>query len=279
MSEWWALEMYSESDWRMWGIVKREDVADIEWTLILYNQDEYKRNTCTLYASMSAWSYTTGIEIPLEKRKEIVDKAIVLWLDTSIWRRVNKAVKLIADEMWLVSYVSVPMWSDDYWEGVKKWYRMIWWYGGNATYNKDRDNNNRVELNKRGKQSYAHCIWLQDNLDHKVVDNYNKRPSNIYEFPNLQAKIKESWQMFYNTYFYVSKIIIPMDNLPKHDTNFSTPLRLEVLKSWKAELSVHINNGWKPTYDVYTFDNPTDETDIIGKMQTELAFLRNWLSK
>jgi len=273
-----ALEKYNESDWRMWGMIDRDKVPTITPTLVELDQNEYQRNTCTVYASMASYVASTGNHIPEIHRYDIVDQSIDRWLDISIWRWVSMAVKLIYDQFDDVSYVSCKIWSDDFWEAIKRWYHLVAWYSWNKVYNDDRDDDGSVATNDWGKWTYGHCIRFakQPWTDLIIVDNYKQRETNIYKLPDLAEKIK-SWNMFYNCYFYIPKIIIPMSNLPEHGTFFSTPLRLEVLEARKTELSVHIDNGWKPTYSIYIFDNPTDETDIIGKMQTELGFLRNWL--
>lgn len=269
MTEWWALERYSESDWIMWSSVNWSDVPTITPTLIQYNQDEYEQNTCTVYAAMGAWSAVTGKEIEADKRKEIVQEAIKRWLDTSIWWRVHSAVKLVYDMMWEVSFVSVPVWSDDYFEAIKRGYHLVAWYNGNRTYNNDRDNNGVVEINNWGKTSYWHCIRHKNYTDLEVVDNYPARKTNIYQLPNIQEKQKVWGQIFYNAYFYIPKLIIDMSNLPEHITTGNT----EVIKAWETETSQRLNNGGDKSK---LYRNYIDE-DAITRMLIDIKLIRSKL--
>ena len=255
----------------MGSTIDRDQVPTITSKVVQYNQDEYKTNTCTVYAAMWSWTATTGIEIPKAKRIEIVDEAIKRWLDINIWRWVHSAVKLVYDMMWEVSFVSVSTWSDDYFEALKRGYHLVAWYNGNRIYNTDRDNNGIVEINNRGKTSYWHCI-RHTNYDTRVVDNYPARKTNLYELPNIQQKMKVWWQIFYNTYFYIPKIIIPMNNLPAHKTADQVTSQDDkaIITAWENEVSKWLTDWGDKSklWRDYTWDRAVD------RMLIDLWYIR-----
>ena len=266
-----AFERYGEWDRVMGSVIDWDDIpqAPNQYTNIQYDQNEFERNTCTVYMAMWAYSDLTGKEIPKEKRKEIVYKAIEIWLDTSYGRWVNAAVKLVADMMGGVSYVSCIVDSSDYWEAIKRWYSMMSWYGGNAVYNVDRDDDGVVDTNTRGKASYNHAVRYNQR-DLQVVDNYSRRETNVYRLPELEKK-NHSWQMFYNAYFYIPKYNMPMSNLPAHKSEWVTP---STLQARETEVSKWIADGWDQSklWRDYTTDD-TNEKMLIDLKNIRLDLM------
>lgn len=277
-TEWGAIERYSEADWMLGSVIERTDIADAEFRFydktIEYNQDEYKQNTCTVYAAMWAYSDLRWIEIPFEKRKEIIDLAIDGWLDVNEWWRLHKAVKLVADYFWDVSYARIILGSEDENMARNKWYTIISWYKWNREYNLDRDDDWIVQKNERWEPTYWHAprfVALEE-----VADNYKKRATNIYRLPELEKKI-EWGNMFRYGYFYFNKISMsPIVNLPMHISPDSvrTPARKEIVVAREQEATVWLQKWNQLSYSEYMADNEYDEWDVISRMLIDLKTIR-----
>lgn len=277
--EWGAIERYSEADRVLWGLINREDIPTPEYTFwdneIQYNQDEYKSNTCTMYQAFWAWSDLTGEEISLEDRRNMIDLAIEQGLDVSVGWYVHRAVKLVADYMWEVSYVRVPVDSFDYYRALDMWFSLMEWYKGNREYISDRDNNWVVEINDWWDSTYWHArraSWVDSR-----IDNYLGRDTNIYKLPELDTKI-DSWNIFTYAYFYFDKIEMPpITNLPPHISpdDVASPQRREIVIARENEGSQRLRDWNELNYSVYTADTPIDETDAITRMIVDLYMIRN----
>lgn len=270
-------EKYAESDWIMWWILNREDIVPPSHIFaekqIQYNQNEYKKNGCTIYASMWAYSDLTGHIFTLQERQHLYEIAVEQWLDPSIWWYVHKWFDLIRKFKGDVSYARVRIWSDDYRKALKLWFSVVTWYGWNRTYNRDRDDNHIVESNDRGDQSYHHAIrhtLLQDKL--YISDNYLWRASNVYALPTLEEKQK-SWALFTRWYFYFQKIDLLMANLPRHimrDQAFDQETK-EIITAWENEVSARLIKWWDQTklFSSYTWYH------AITRMLIDLKHIRN----
>jgi len=270
-------EAYSESDWTMWWVINRDDIAPPSHTFsenqIQYNQNEYRKNGCTIYASMWAYSDLTGYEFTLQERKDLYDLAVEQGLDPSFWWYVHKWFDLIRTFKEDVSYARVRIWSDDYRKALKLWFSLVTWYGWNRTYNKDRDDNRIVESNDRWDPSYHHAIrhtLVDDKLN--IPDNYLWRGSNVYAFPELEEKQK-SWELFARWYFYFKKIDIHMANLPKHITRDQAPdsQTREIIIARENEISAWIEK-WGDTNSLYVdYTGP----HAITRMLIDLKWVRS----
>lgn len=282
--EWGIIdEQYSEADWIMWGIIDWSDIAKptnkFSTKRIQYNQDEYQKNTCTIYASIWAYSSLRAREINLETRKNIVDNAIELWLDVSIGRYVNYAVKCVADYFEDVSYARVKVGSEDFRKALELWFDMVGGYSGNSIYNKDRDDDIIVQWNDRGKKTYSHCIrhTIEDisiakKWDTYIVDNYKTRKSNVYTFAELEEKIKNG-NIFTRCYFYFDKFTPIMANLPKHISKeeATTPEARDIVVARENEISVRLEKSYwnkDKLYANYLWD------EAISKMLIDLKLVR-----
>lgn len=288
---WVIEEAYSESDWIMGNVFDMKDVADPLHTFaekqIQYNQNEYMTNTCTIYQAIWAYSDLRGIKIPLKTRKLLCDMAEEAWLDPSIGWYVHKAVDLVAKYFGDVSYWRVRLWSTEYYELLAKWFSMMWGYGWNAVYNKDRDDNRSVDKNNRWKATYYHAVRgtmvKEDNKVVHIADNYDYRHSNVYWLPNIGDKQALSWNMFNWAYFYFDKIDIEMQDLPRHilRTQAKTVRQREIIIAWENEVSAWLKRwGEKNKLFVeYTADlnSEYDINAVITRMLLDLKFIRAWL--
>lgn len=279
--EWGALEQYSERDWIVWWMVNREDIWYPKFVYedkrIQYDQNEYKRNTCTVYACMWAYSDNFWFEIPFPIRKEIVELAIEEWLDTSIWWYLHKAVALCWDYL-NVSRARVTAWSEDFREALNRGFTLVYWYRWNATYNKDKNDDAIVQSNDRWETTYWHAPRLISAkvIDEVVVvDNYETREINIYTLPEYSEKIK-NWEMFRNAYFYFDEYTPPMSILPEHmwPEEFDTELQKETVKAWESEMQKHISNGWELLYSRYASDDSRDKNQILSRYLNDLQNFR-----
>jgi len=272
-----AIEYYSEADWIVGWVVNRDDIAEPEFTFedneFEYNQDEFERNTCTVYQAIGAYSDLRGQYIGENTRKELVEKAIEQWLDTSIGWYVHRAVKLVADYFGDVSYARVAVWWDDYDIAKDMGFSLMEWYRGNRTYKDDRDDDWVVDTNNRGTHSYWHArrAWWEDNR----TDNYAGRNTNIYRLPELEKKM-ESGNIFSRAYIYFDRLEMPDWNLPPHvsPASFSTPLAKETAKAWETEMKIHMLRWWKLLYTNYYSSNPKDYDQILARYLNDLQEFR-----
>lgn len=241
---------------------------------IQYNQKEYKRNGCTIYASMWAYSDLTGYEFTRKERQYLYDLAVEQGLDPTFWWYVHKWFDLIRNFKEDVSYARVRIWSEDHRKALSLWFSLVTWYGWNRTYNKDRDDNRIIESNDRWDPSYHHAIrhtLIQDKLH--ITDNYLWRASNIYKFPELEEKQK-SWELFDRWYFYFQKIDLqmanlPMANVPKHimrDQAFDQATK-EIIIAWENEVSAWIKDGWDKSILYVDYTWPHAITRILGDLK------------
>ena len=282
MREWGAIERNPENDWKLWGIVNRESIDPPEYTWMdnkfVYDQDEYKSNTCTVYQAIWAYSDFKGYYVPYEERKELVDLAIWGWLDTSIGWYLYKAVDLVRNYYEDISSVSVIFGSEDYWKAIDMWFSMMDWYKGNREYNDDRDDDKVVQSNNWGATTYWHALrgtdfGIEDTV--KKVDNYKWRDSNVYSLPTVSKKI-ESGNMFVYSYFYFNKIEPPMAELPPHiiPDRFVTTDSYEIAKARETEMQAHINNGWKLLYSNYNTTDIRDFPQVLARYLNDLQEFR-----
>lgn len=275
--EWGAIERYWEADWVLWGVVDREQIANPQFRFqdkeVQYNQDEYKSNTCTVYQAMGAYSDLRGKEIPLIQRKELVDLAIEWGLDVDEGWYLDSAVKLVAKYFWDVSWARVKTGSPDYAIAKNKWFSLMEWYGGNRTYNRDRDDNGVVDTNDWGTRSYWHA--RRSTSTDTRVDNYSIRPTNVYRLPELGEKIK-SGNIFVYSYFYFDKIELPMVELPKHitDKEVRTGDQKDIIKARETEMWVTLANWGKLLYTNYYSVDPRDYPQILARMLNDLQEFR-----
>lgn len=192
-----------------------------------------------------------------------------------------KAVDLVRRTMGDVSSARVAVGSEDYFKALLLGFTLITGYGGNRTYNQDRDNNGILEINKRGKASYQHAIphaIIDDKGTQGVIDSsaIGRPNTNVYSNPEIVKKVDESGNYFGWAYFYFTKITLPMTNLPKHilRTDVATHTQAQAVIAWENEASKYIADGGTLLYTDYWTDNVADHPLILAKMMDDLARIR-----
>lgn len=198
---WGARERENDEDWRFgedtpWPQITPEELPPVRSVDVLYHQTkEWWLNTCTIVASAWAYNDQTNTRFNEIERATIVADALNQWYNPEWWRYTDPAVKLVKDKVKqlhnrIVYYIKFPATDRATWKLLTdKWYRVIGWYRGNASYNRDRDADGVVE-SVHPNPTYGHLIRYTSTQD--VTDNYVGRTHNLYVNTTIDAMLQEN---------------------------------------------------------------------------------------
>lgn len=187
---------------------------------ITYSQYEIQKNSCTLHASMTAYSGLTGYRFTLEERKEIYQEALNQGFDPSVGWYINKAVHLIKkyvdtrNDLQSVEYRKFTVGSPEFNKALRLGYMPILGYRGNREFNKDRNDDKILQKTEFGTSSYGHALTGRYDVGSRykgftltgLVDNYPNRDSNQYQVPTNHWKTLVKNDVFFSN----ARIYIPI---------------------------------------------------------------------
>jgi len=276
-------EWLEEGDWIMGNVFDMDEIQKptssfAKWWIV-YNQNDIRRNSCTIVASYGALSDYIGKEFSNEYLKEATYEADALWFDENVGWWVKSAVSFVCKKEGY-SYGRVRVGSEDYYLLMSAWWSMVTGYRGNLKYNVDRNEDSVVTLNSRGATVYGHSLRNVDGeVENECIlpDNYTERESNVYRWKEIDKKIKESGSIFGWGYFIFSKFDIDMEKLPLHVHRdaVSTPARKQIVVAWESEASKFLNEWGELLYTYYEGGNSVDEADAIVRMLNDLSMIRS----
>lgn len=158
---------------------------------IQYDQRLVNGFSCTLHASLGAYSDLTGYKFTLEERKAMWDEAVALGANPNLGWYVDAAVDLVRryankNLPVKVSTYRVSLDADDFWLALAMGYSVVTGFRGNAQYNEDKADLILDGL-KFFKSTYGHCVRIAysvgDSAD-QIIDNYLGSKTNIYKVPS-----------------------------------------------------------------------------------------------
>ena len=185
----------------------------------LYNQDDiiYEYNqyaqdwstvSCTIFSAVGSISDLFNYQFTIDEIKEIDEKSYTLGRIRWHGRRVQPAVKLVADrwnekhsDLGKVAYYLVDLTDDDkVQEILEKGYTLMTSYQGNATYNKDYKADLILNGTKFWIATYWHAINVRNiNGKRSCKDSNAGKEYNIYE---LEHKLSQILCYSSNAYLY-----------------------------------------------------------------------------
>ena len=184
-----------------------------------YNQwnQEWSRNSCTIFAAIGMLSDLINYEFTLDQIKEVDDLSYnnpkyhirKKW----DWWYVKDAVDLVADrynnsklseKYWKVAYYRISKYDNDIIESVlDKLYTIDWNFCPTWEYILDYSADWMLD----GKDFWTNTNWhsvdiIKAKWQRSVKDNYKGRKYNIYGLKNKLSSISNFW-----TYFYVYTLV------------------------------------------------------------------------
>lgn len=178
-----------------------------------YNQwnQEWSRNSCTIFAAIGMLSDLINYEFTLDQIKEVDDLSYnnpkyhirKKW----DWWYVKDAVDLVADrynnsklseKYWKVAYYRISKYDDDIMEDViDKLYTIDWNHWLNSSYTKDKADW-MIDWTDFGYVTNWHSVdVIQKTWQRSVKNSYKWAKYNIYGLKNPLSKITNFWPYFY----------------------------------------------------------------------------------
>jgi hypothetical protein len=145
---------------------------------VWYNQNEVSSMSCTLHASLGAFTDLTGYKFSLEERKKLWEEAKKQGASDNFGWYMSDAVNLVrkyVNTLGLGTFISIrtAFGSDVFYKAIKQGYSAIGMYSGNKLYNEDIADDGIVECtNLAGASTYSHCIRYVWGTGVEVRDNY-----------------------------------------------------------------------------------------------------------
>lgn len=179
---------------------------------ITYNQKEISPVSCFITGPQAGASTLINHKFTLADRKE-------MWAEALKKPNTNPAVGgLESDGMAITKafiknklgielrYYRVPTASKEYFDNIKKGYRAVTGFRGNAPYNVDKSDGILDETNLVGSASYAHILTVVDATayDGEIVDQYPQNgDKNFYKIPTgNMLKLVKNGVFFNDAYFW-----------------------------------------------------------------------------
>ena len=210
-----------------------------------WNQD-WSRNSCTIFAAMWMLSDLINYEFSLKELKEVDELSYERWRIKWQWWWVQSAVKLVADRYneselskkhWKVAYYRISKYDDDIMEDViNKLYTIDWNHALHADYTKDKADWMIDWTDFWTKTSWHSVDVINYQWQRSVKNSYKWVKNNIYWLKHKLSQISN-----FGTYFYVYTLV-KEDNLED----------IKRLNEFKATLlnAIEINSKlWNLTND------------------------------
>lgn len=281
--------MDKEVLWCLWIWEKGTDYILCDWESDLlptlykkdeiryeYNQwnQEWSRNSCTIFAAIWMLSDLINYEFSLKEIKEVDELSYTRWRIRDNGWYVQSAVKLVADwynnselskKYGKVAYYRISKYSDDIIEWVMdKLYTIDGNHGLNADYTKDRKDW-MVDWTDFWKITNWHSVdIIKNNWQRSVKNSYKGNKNNIYGLKNKLSAITN-----FGEYFYVYTLV-------KED-NLEEIKRLNEIKSECNLLIEHLWTLWHLVNDKnfqsvlhYTAEKLRSKVSTCNQMLKEL---------
>lgn len=242
-------------------LVKKDE---IRYEYNQWNQD-WSRNSCTIFAAMGMLSDLINYEFSLAELKEVDELSYERGRVRGQGWYVQSAVKLVADwynnsklseKYWKVAYYRISKFDDEVLENViGKLYTIDWNHWLNSEYTKDKADW-MIDWTEFGNNTNWHSVDIICKSGQRSVKNsYKWAKYNIYGLKNKLSAITNFWP-----YFYVYTIV-GEDNLD----------RIKKLNEIKAK----IVNWMGINSELWHLSGSDLHKDKLHEMNN---FFRDWLS-
>lgn len=210
-------------------LVKQDDI------IFAYNQynQAWSKKSCTIFSAIGAISDLYNYEFSLDEIKKIDDMSYTRWRVKDSGRRVQAAVKLVADrwndkhkDKGEVAYYLVDTWNNDKInEILDKWYTLMTSFQGNFAFIKDYQADLVLNGTKFGTSTFGHAINVRKiNWKRCCKDSAKWTDHNVYE---LEHTLEEIVPFSTNAYIYTKVLEDKLEDV-KRLNEFKTNLQLAI---------------------------------------------------